>query len=132
MLAASLKMRRPVDIRIACVVAEMEQRIDREPPLANLAPGLGLSVEDLTRLFEAETGASPADYLQALRMRRARILLERTSLSVEQVRMHVGIEDPVRFSSEFRRFHGVAPSDLPRRRWHTEPWLLSASAAVDP
>jgi transcriptional regulator GlxA family with amidase domain len=43
-------------------------------------------------------------------MERARVLLERTFLSVREVMAQVGFRDPSHFSRDFRRFHGIAPS----------------------
>ena len=48
--------------------------------------------------------------LRALRMERARLLLERAFLTVKEVMAFVGINDPSHFSRDFSRHHGVAPS----------------------
>ena len=56
----------------------------------------------------------PAPYLQRLRLRRARLLIERTFLSVKEVMALVGYNDPSHFSRDFRHEHGVAPTELRR------------------
>ena len=62
---------------------------------------------------------SPGRYLHERRLKRARVLLERTFLTVKQVMAHVGINDPSHFARDFRRLHGVAPSQLRPHSWAT-------------
>ena len=62
-------------------------------------------------------GISPLQYLHISRMTQARQLLERTGLAVKEVMAEVGISDPSHFSRAFRRFHGVAPSELRKARF---------------
>ena len=50
-------------------------------------------------------------------MERARLLLERTFLSVKEVMTFVGVNDPSHFSRDFRRRHGVAPTSFRQRSW---------------
>jgi len=96
-----------MDPRIARAIARMEEAIDRELLVAELAASVSLS---------------PARYLHTLRMERARLLLERTFLSVKEVMAHVGVNDPSHFSRDFRRHHGVPPTGLRRRSWAAVDW----------
>lgn len=50
-------------------------------------------------------------HLQAMRLGRARLLLERTFLSVKEVRVLVGIDDPSHFARDFQRAFGMSPTD---------------------
>jgi transcriptional regulator GlxA family with amidase domain len=77
-----------------------------------LAQDVRLSVAHLTRLFRAEAGSTPAAYLRALRMQRARELVECTSLSVADVMARVGMSDRSHFARDFRRAHGSSPRTL--------------------
>jgi AraC family transcriptional regulator of arabinose operon len=99
-----------MDPRIADVIAHMEQALEQPLTIAGLSAAINLSPSRLAHLFTRETGIAPGRYLHALRMRRARVLLERTFLSVKQVMACVGIHDPSHFARDFRRFHGVPPS----------------------
>lgn len=78
----------------------------------DLAAAAGLSVSQLARLFRAALGMTPAAYLHAQRMGRARVLIERTSLSVGEVMAQVGLSDPSHFAKDFRRAHGFSPRNL--------------------
>jgi AraC-like DNA-binding protein len=105
-----------MDDRIAAVIARMEATVDQNPGLPELALAVGLSVSRLSHLFRAEVGVPPGRYFHGLRMQRARILLERTSLTVKEVMARVGIADPSHFARDFRRYHGIAPSQVRRGR----------------
>jgi AraC-like DNA-binding protein len=102
----------PVDSRISWVIAEMQRDVGAPLAAATLAARVALTPERFRRLFAAQTGLAPAVYLQLLRLRRARVLIERTFLPVEQVAALVGYRDARRFRRDFRRLHGVAPKAL--------------------
>jgi transcriptional regulator GlxA family with amidase domain len=99
-----------VDPRIQRTIDRMEQQLHRRLTVTELAGAAGVSAAHLTRLFRQGTGTTPAAFLRALRMARARLLLERTNLSVAEVMAQVGIADRSHFGRDFQRAHGVAPS----------------------
>jgi transcriptional regulator GlxA family with amidase domain len=101
-----------VDARITWAVAEMQRRLGQPLSLRALATHVNLSASRFRHLFVAQTGTAPGRYLQRLRLRRARLLIERTFLSVKEVMALVGYNDPSHFSRDFRRYHGVPPSEL--------------------
>lgn len=98
-----------MDTRVEQVIARMEEQLHTRLRVRDLAADVGLSVSHLSRLFREHTGRCPGAYLQDLRLVRARILIERTSLSVGQVMAQVGISDPSHFARDFRRAHGYSP-----------------------
>jgi transcriptional regulator GlxA family with amidase domain len=101
-----------MDQRVEQTIAVLDHRLHTRLTLAALAAEVNLSVSGLTRLFRQDTGMTPAAYLHRLRMIRARILIERTSLSVSEVMAQVGITDPSHFARDFRRVHGFSPRAL--------------------
>jgi AraC family transcriptional regulator, arabinose operon regulatory protein len=101
-----------MDRRIAHAIARMEEAIDRELLVPELAAAVNLSPSRFAYLFRRDTGVSPARYLHTLRMERARLLLERTFLSVKEVMAYVGVNDPSHFSRDFRKYHGVPPTGV--------------------
>jgi AraC-like DNA-binding protein len=100
-----------VDPRIVRALADIHTHLARLAPLTTLARAANLSLSRFSHLFREEVGASPARYVHALRMVRAQILLERTSLSVKEVMAHVGCNDPSHFARDFRAFHGLSPRE---------------------
>lgn len=101
-----------VDPRITWAVAEMHRRLAQPLSIAALAAHVNLSASRFRQLFVAQTGCAPAQYLQRVRLRRARLLLERTFLTVKEVMALVGYNDPSHFSKDFRAYHGLPPSAL--------------------
>jgi AraC family transcriptional regulator, arabinose operon regulatory protein len=102
------------DVRITRAVDEMESRLAEPLRIRELAHAVNLSVSRFAHLFRQQTGLSPGRYLRLVRMERARVLLERTTLPVTDVMMLVGCTDPSHFSKDFRRHVGVGPRDYRR------------------
>lgn len=76
-----------------------------------MAETLGYNRAYLSRLFKQVVGLSPVTFLTKLRIDHGRRLLrERPELTVEQIASSVGIQDPLYFSKQFRRWHGQSPS----------------------
>jgi AraC-like DNA-binding protein len=98
-----------MDRRIARALGHMEQQLRAPLTIAALAAEISLSPSRFVHLFRRDVGTTPARYLHVLRMLRARLLLERTSLAEREVMVLVGCSDDTRFSRDFRRFHGVVP-----------------------
>jgi transcriptional regulator GlxA family with amidase domain len=117
-----------MDGRVARAIAVMEAQLHRRLRVGDLARGLGLSDSRFARLFRQETGSPPGAYLHALRMARARILVERTCLPVAVVMAQVGLSDPSHFARDFRRAHGLSPRALRQQlRMTAQPWRLPAA-----
>jgi AraC family transcriptional regulator len=77
--------------------------------LNDMARSVNLTSFHFCHLFKAEMGRSPARYFKALRLERARELLETTSLSVKEIRALVGLNDESHFTRDFRMVYGLTP-----------------------
>lgn len=109
----------------------MQQRMSEPLTVEALASRVNLSRSRFNSLFTIQTGLAPMRYLQRLRLRRARLLVERSFLSVKEIMALVGYNDPSHFSRDFRREHGTPPSEVRSAEVTTE--LKSpASPSVDP
>jgi transcriptional regulator GlxA family with amidase domain len=100
------------DARITWIVDYMHRRIAEPMSMDRLAELVNLSPSRFRALFAAQTGTAPVRYLQRLRLRRARMLLERTFLNVKEVMALVGYNDPSHFARDFKREHGAPPSEI--------------------
>jgi transcriptional regulator GlxA family with amidase domain len=80
-----------------------------------LARELGMSPRNFIRRFKQATGLAPLEYLQRLRVRAARRLLEERFVTVQEVSSAVGYADVAFFRSVFKRFTGLAPGAYRRR-----------------
>jgi AraC-like DNA-binding protein len=100
-----------MDPRIQRTLADIHTKLATPVSIAALARASNLSVSRFGHLFQREVGTSPARYIHALRMIRARLLIARTSLSIKEVMAQVGCNDPSHFTRDFRAFHGVSPRE---------------------
>ena len=105
-----------MDVRVQRTIDRMEERLHRPLTVPELARADGLSAAQLTRLFRQATGRTPGVYLHELRMQRARILVQRTTLTIAEVMSQVGVSDRSHFAQAFRRAYGVSPRTLRVRR----------------
>lgn len=83
--------------------------------LSELASNGGLSVRTLIRRFTKATGHKPTDYIQRVRVAKARESLELTTQTVELIAWDVGYSDPAAFRKVFRKQTGLSPSEYRRR-----------------
>lgn len=88
----------------------LEDRIDGSIRVPDLAALVGVSSSQLSKLFREATGGGVLAHHLALKMARARLLLDTTTLSVAQVGRAIGIDDQFYFSRQFRRVHGLSPT----------------------
>jgi transcriptional regulator GlxA family with amidase domain len=85
------------------------ERLDQDLDLATLARAARMSVRTFTRRFREETGLSPAQWLIRHRVEHARLLLETTDLSVDQVAQRSGFSTSVSLRQHLHAAVGVAP-----------------------
>lgn len=105
------------DTRLADVLAVIEENLDSDLRVRDLASLARLDARSFTRLFRRETGYAPFGYLTFRRMERAKTLL-RQGASVTEVATAVGYANPAKFAAAFRRWIGCSPSRWTRERWH--------------
>ena len=84
------------------------------PVLEQLATRLGVSDRHVRRIFEAEFGVSPVQYLQTRRLLTAKQLLADTDLPITQVAQISGYASVRRFNGAFADHYGLNPTQLRR------------------
>lgn len=89
---------------------------DTDKPVANAARRSGLSERSFLRRFRKATGQSPVAYVQTLRVEEAKLMLETTTLSVDDIANEVGYSEPSSFRTAFRKFVGISASAY-RKKW---------------
>lgn len=87
---------------------------DATPSVEQLAARLGVSDRHLRRIFEAQLGVSPLQYLQTRRLLAAKQLLADTDLPVTQVALLSGFASVRRFNAAFSEHYGLNPSQMRR------------------
>ncbi len=99
-----------MDRRVQRIIALMKKDGGQELSLCDMAKAVNLTAPHLCRLFKAEVGHPPLQYLKQLRMREAVGLLESTFLSVKEVMLKVGFKDESHFVRDFKAIFGVTPT----------------------
>ena len=88
----------------------------RDVALPGIAARLGVTDRHLRRIFAAEHGVSPVDYLTTQRLLHAKQLLTDTALPVTQVALASGFSSVRRFNAAFAERYRLNPSTLRRDR----------------
>ncbi len=105
----------PVDSvpRLARSAASMIEEDNLGPrKISELAAMLGITDRHLRRVFFAEYGVSPVQYLQTRRLLLAKSLLTDTRLTVTDVAMASGFGSIRRFNDLFGKRYRLAPNEL--------------------
>lgn len=98
----------------AHLLDEPESLTDGPPSVQRLAARLGVSDRHVRRIFEAEFGVSPLQYVQTRRLLTAKQLLTDTDLPVTQVALISGFASVRRFNAAFLQHYGLNPTRLRR------------------
>jgi AraC-like DNA-binding protein len=93
----------------------LDTRLADPPSLDDLAEATGLGPFALLRAFRAETGLPPHAYLNQVRVRRARALLD-CGLTPAEVAARTGFADQAHLTRHFKRVVGVPPGAYQRER----------------
>ena len=92
------------------LVERLEQNLDEELSIQNLADELHMSVSWLEKLFKKKYRMTPVEYRLSCRIEQAKYLLKHTENSLKEIAYQLGYCNPYYFSSEFRRMTGFSPS----------------------
>ncbi|WP_327249832.1 GlxA family transcriptional regulator [Streptomyces sp. NBC_01320] len=89
----------------------LDQNLSARYDLPTLAQEFHVSTRTMLRRFGDEAGETPLAYLQTVRVRRARHLLETTDRTIASIAADVGYRDPGTFSGIFARHMGQRPRE---------------------
>ena len=93
------------------VIQYLESHLTETIALADLADSLGLNSEYLCTVFKRETGLTIIQYLQRLRIGRARLMLERyPERDAAEIGRACGYDSPSYFGLQFKRITGTTPN----------------------
>lgn len=101
-------------LQAARLIDEPDAWADDGPGAARIAARLGVSDRHLRRIFEAQFGVSPLQYLQTRRLLAAKQLIADTQLPMTQVALASGFASVRRFNAAFLTHYGLNPSALRR------------------
>ena len=93
------------------VIAYIDQNYAQELSLQILSQYVHLSKNYLANLFKKETGEGVIDYINKVRIERAKVLLRNTDLKSSEICSMVGVLDSKYFSKLFKKMEGLTPSE---------------------
>lgn len=93
----------------------LQSRATKPVTVPAMAATAGLEERTFQRRFKAATGMRPVEYLQHLRIGKAREMLEFTKRSIDQIAWSVGYEDAAAFRRVFHRILGLSPGEYRQR-----------------
>lgn len=94
----------------------IEMNLDRNIHAQELADMVGYSVTYFTRRFREETGFGISDYVKAARIERAKILLETSENSVQEISEMLGFTTRNYLTKCFREITGMTPVEYRNRK----------------
>jgi AraC-like DNA-binding protein len=77
--------------------------------IVRLAEKLGFDRSTMSRMFKRSFGLSPKQYLQSQRLHRAMLLLQSTTLPIQEVAVRTGFSNADYFTRSFREETGATP-----------------------
>jgi AraC-like DNA-binding protein len=90
-------------------IAYLHQHYHHQITRRQVAKAAGMSEDYLSRMFHRALRISPWDYLNRLRIQRAKERLRESDDSIQAVARRVGFHDRAYFSRTFRKLAGVPP-----------------------
>lgn len=102
----------------------LQQNLEHPYHLKDVATAAAASERTLLRHFQAATGRTPLEHLQALRIERAKLLLETTLHGLDAIAEACGYADTASMRRLFKRETGIAMSDWRERHTLRAPRAL--------
>lgn len=92
-------------------LAWLRKNYGSEITVADLARAVGMSIPSYHVHFKELTGSSPMQYVKAMRLHEARLMIARQTATIAEVAASVGYVSPAQFSRDFRRHFGRTASE---------------------
>lgn len=93
----------------------------------DVAEHFGYSKTQIHRLVKSSTGITVSNHITNEKMKRAKVLLLNSNLSITAIAEELGFENPDCFAKMFKRLRGITPYQY--RKWH--PYVGNRSSIKD-
>ena len=101
-----------MDARISKVLDHIESNLASELGLKDLAEVACMSPGHFHRTFKRDTGRTPFQFIEEIKMNKAFQTLVGGSKTVHELTWQLGYKDYETFSRAFKKHHAIAPDDL--------------------
>ena len=100
------------DARIAGKAEKiMRSNLGRDLNMTGIAEKLGLSATGFIKRFKCETGLTPADFLQRIKVEEARRRLTASKTAITAIAFDLGFSSSQYFASVFKKYTGTTPRE---------------------
>jgi AraC-like DNA-binding protein len=106
---ATHTFRKDVSVPIAKDLRYIEEHIEENPTITELADLSNVSEVYFRKQFKASLGMTPVEYRNSLRLDRARSYLEYGDISVQEISDMLGYATVSHFIKVFREKYGISP-----------------------
>ena len=97
------------DVPISRVQLWLQTMPSESVNIGRMAEKAKLGQRTFLRRFQKATGLTPTEYVQHVKVQKAREFLEFTTLSMKEISWKVGYEDAGAFRKTFQKLVGLAP-----------------------
>lgn len=113
--------------KIVQSLARLRETYRSDISVSALASDAGMSIPSYHTHFKALTGSSPMQYVKAMRLHEARLMIARQDMTIAEVALSVGYVSPAQFSRDFKRhFRRTASQEASWVRQHLGALALGA------
>jgi AraC family transcriptional regulator of arabinose operon len=98
--------------KLGKVLAYIEAHIMESISIEDLAQLVHFHPNYFIRFFREHLGCSPVQYINKLRLEKAKYLLRTTELTIKEITDMIGFNDPGYFSKMFRKHTGFSPLEF--------------------
>ena len=99
------------DPAVADAVEYINAQLHHKVDLSGLAQKHFLSYVQFARRFKQTIGMTPQEYLTAIRMKKAKMMLAETDLQVKKIARDCGFGNEYYFSNYFKQYHQMSPKE---------------------
>ncbi len=104
------------DYVYAHAIAYIHQHYTQKIRLEDICDFCHCSASYISHMFKKRSGNSISAYIMALRLKRAKKLLENGNITVRAAAEAVGFTEPYYFSNSFKKYFHISPSSIANRK----------------
>lgn len=101
-------------------VRYIEQNYRRRISLADVSRELSVSPSYLSRIFKKDMGVNIVNYVNQIKMEKARELMSEGKLSMNEIALELGIQNYNYFYTLFKEIYGITPSDYVKNKKNSD------------
>lgn len=101
----------PEDAVVSAALVEIRKNLNKNIKPEQLAKKSYLSYVQFSRRFKNAVGITPQEFINNMRMEKARYMLSQSSLSIKKIADECGFSNEYYFSNFFKKYNNVSPAE---------------------